>query len=273
MHSEWWCVRVAFFLVMFVSGIPARAQGTDSGLVPVIDVMVVYTSAAQAEGGPALPSLIKAAVDDANTVLLNSRARAHFRLVHQAKVDYTEPQGWESAGLLTLDRLVTPGDGYVDEVNALRDQYKADLAVLIVKGSPSFKSVACLNADADHAFAVIGPGGVTFVSLLGRLLGCEAEIAPVEETGRVIGDGAFPDSHAARITNALHGVFSTVMAVQGWTLPVFSNPELRVLGQPLGETGKADNVRTINLRAPIVSAFRGAAGLGRPPTVTWKYPQ
>src|SRR4051812_34762107 len=255
-HSEWWCVRVAFFLVMFVSGIPARAQGTDSSVVPVIDVMAVYTSAAQAEGGSAFVSQIKAAVDDANTVLLNSRARARFRLIHQAKVDYTEPQAWESSGLLTLDRLVTPGDGYLDEVSALRDQYGADLAILIVKGSPSFKPVAWLNADADHAFAVTtGPNGL--VSLLGRLLGCEAEIAPVEETGRVIGDGAFPDSHAARITNVLHGVFSTVMAAQGWTLPVFSNPELRVLGQPLGETGKANNVRTINLRSPIVSAFRG----------------
>jgi hypothetical protein len=258
-------------VTLLVLGQVARSQES----IPVIDLLVAYTPAAQVEAGPGLSSQIQALADDANTVLLNSRARARIRLIHSAKVAYTEPQASEQAHLqLTLDRLVNPADGHLGEVRALRDQYGADVAVLIVAGRPWFRgSAAPLTADAAHAFGVTTvPYDMSFVALLGRLLGCEAENGTVEEIGRVMGDGAFADSHAYRITNVVHGIFSTVMAVQGLNLPVFSNPQLSVLGQPLGEVGKADNVRTINLRAPLVAAFRGPTMLGLAPNVSWRQP-
>jgi hypothetical protein len=55
-----------------------------------------------------------------------------FRLVHTTKVTYTESGNFST----DLTRLAGNGDGYMDNVHVLRDQYGADLVGLVI-GSPT----------------------------------------------------------------------------------------------------------------------------------------
>jgi hypothetical protein len=214
-------------------------------------------------------------VDEANRVLLNSDALVRLRLVHTAKVAYVEPPINDPSQLqLTLDRLTDPQDGYLDEVHALRTQYGADVVVLLVRGvwgSDGF--LAPLRPDAAHAFGVVSSTtDYAFTRVIGRLLGCEAQRSPIDETGRVVGDGAFVDSHAFVISNSQNSVYSTIMGTRLTLIPFFSNPEVICFGSPIGITGAADNVRTINVIAPEVAGFVGTNNSVSPPQVQWQTP-
>ena len=57
-------------------------------------------------------------------------------------VAYTET----GVGLLDLDRLANPSDGYIDEVHLLRDRVTADLVHLVV-GESSVGGMAFLGGD------------------------------------------------------------------------------------------------------------------------------
>ncbi len=253
---------------------PAAQCEDPSGVsVPIIDVLVVYTPAAMEDARSVPPA--QQLIDEANRVLLNSYARARVRLVHMAKVAYVEPPINDPYQLqLTLDRLTDPQDGYLDEVHALRASYAADLVVLVakgVRGSDGF--LAPLRPDAAHAFGVLtSTTDYAFTRLIGRLLGCEAQRAPVDETGSVIGDGAFVDSHAFVISNSQYSVYSTIMGARLTLVPFFSSREVICFGKPIGILGAADNVRTINLIASEVAAFRGTNNSVSPPQVQWLSP-
>src|SRR5258706_10995050 len=150
----------------------------------------------------------------------------------------------------------------------------ADLVVLVakgVRGSDGF--LAPLRPDAAHAFGVLtSTTDYAFTRLIGRLLGCEAQRAPVDETGSVIGDGAFVDSHAFVISNSQYSVYSTIMGARLTLVPFFSSREVICFGKPIGILGAADNVRTINLIASEVAAFRGTNNSVSPPQVQWLSP-
>jgi hypothetical protein len=238
--------------------------------VPVIDLLVAYTPAALEEAGSTLPAQVQKMVEEANSVFLNSDARVRIRVVHMAKVAYTEPPAAE----LTLNRLIDPQDGYLDEVVALRTQYGADVVVLLSRGTSGQDGfLAPLRPDAAHAFGVLtSTSDYAFTRLIGRMLGCEAQRGPVEETGRVVGEGAFVDSHAFLVTNRSGLVYATVMAERMTLLPLFSNPNLVHFGSLMGIPGAADNVRTINLTAPEMAGFSGLTNWVNPPEVQWVSP-
>src|SRR5262245_30576181 len=156
----------------------------------------------------------------------------------------------------------------------MRTQDKADVVVLFSKGHSSQDGfVAPLRPDAAHAFgAITSTSDYVFTRLIGRLLGCEAQRGPIEETGRVVGEGAFVDSHACLITNRSGVVYGTIMAERMTLLPLFSNQNLKYFGNPMGIPGAADNVRTINLTAPEVAGFSGLTNWVNPPQVQWLSP-
>ncbi|HEY5914036.1 MAG TPA: Ig-like domain-containing protein [Verrucomicrobiae bacterium] len=255
---------------------PSTAPGAESSGVPVIHLLFLYTPAAMEQAGSAPP--VQRMVDEANSVFLNSAARARIRLVHMAKVAYQEPPISDTFKLqLTLERLVDPRDGYLDEAHLLRAQYGADIVVLLTEdiwgysGQDGF--LAPLRPNTAHAFGVLtSTSDYAFTRLLGRLLGCEAQQAPLEETWRVVGEGAFPDSHACIVSNRTGQVYSTIMGARTTLLPVFSNPDVVRFGSLMGISGSADNVRTINLVAPEMAGFSGITNWVTPPEVQWVFP-
>ena len=119
-----------------------------------IDVMVVYTALAQAAaGGPTgIVNLINIGISETNTTYANSDVKQRVRLVHSALVPYAEPSSFSTS----LSNL-RAGGGTLSTVPALRDQYHADLVMMLVHPpSPDFCGIAYLMVTVSTAFAPSG---------------------------------------------------------------------------------------------------------------------
>lgn len=234
-----------------------------------VDVLIAYTAAArQASGGPdGMAALINKRMALSNVVNSDSDVATQLRLVHAAEVAYVE------SGDLSVDlqRLQTPGDGYLDEVRQWRDTYKADLvALLIDEGNDGFCGYAYVMTSpatwfADYAYSVTAldhAGGYTCPALvltheLGHNFGNQHDRANTS------GTGVAPYAYGYQSPSL---TFRTVMAyncdggcpyVANW-----SNPHRSYQGEPLGidydldPARAADNARSMNEVAPVVANFR-----------------
>ena len=97
-----------------------------------IDVFVVWTPSARRDAGGTrrMEAAIDLAVVETNDAYATSDAAQRINLVGAVEVNYEEPGNL----FVDLDRLVHPEDGYLDEVQALRDAYAADLVHLVSSG-------------------------------------------------------------------------------------------------------------------------------------------
>ena len=254
--------------------------------VAIVDVMVVYTSAARlgAGGLDGMNSLIDLSMAEANTVYQNSRASVRLRLVYRGEVNYTE-----SANLSTnLNRLVDTTDGFMDDVPLLRQTNKADVVCLITESADSgFAGLAkTMYAPASTAFAPFAYsvvqrsqafGTLTFVHEISHNLGCahDREHAEVDDKSNPR-PGAYSYSFGYRFQIGTN-TYRTVMAYEpGIQLPYLSNPDVLFQGVPLGIAGgltnEANNAKTVSLNGPIVSAFFPPAVLTQLPVVTQTFP-
>ena len=141
------------------------AGGVDDG--SQIDMLVVYTPAARNElGGAAeIENHIDLAFVYANTALEDSGAVPRFHLAHAEAVNYDAAGSGHGA----LDALRDPGDGRMDRIHALRNQYAADLVHLLVADV----SDVCGVAYMDGEFSVASVNCPPFVTAreLGHNLG------------------------------------------------------------------------------------------------------
>ena len=103
----------------------------------VIDVMVVYTSAARSRlgGTSQMQNLINLAVSETNTGYQRSGITSSMRLVHSAEINYDESKMSTTSGWSTALSQLTNPDGVIDNVRDLRNTYGADLVVMIVESS------------------------------------------------------------------------------------------------------------------------------------------
>src|SRR5262249_33644958 len=85
-------------------------------------------------GTDAMQSLVTLAVANANTAYANSQIDAQLRLVYSGEVAFVEAPANISGD---LGKLATNGDGSLDAVHTLRDQYGADVVSLIGTGYTS----------------------------------------------------------------------------------------------------------------------------------------
>jgi hypothetical protein len=248
---------------------------TDDG--SQIDVLVVYTPAAQAEaGGPAaMTALINLAVAESNLAYANSGVSQRLRLVHAAEVAYAENGSFSTH----LARLQSPGDGYLDGVPALRDAYSADLVSLLVAQNQNLCGIAYLMGPgavgpgfADWAFSVVAHdcaiGYYSFGHELGHNMGSQ------HDRGNAGSPGAFGYSYGYQDPQA---DFRTIMAYNcpgGCPrIQFFSNPAVAYQGQTTGVDSaapdSADNHLSLNNTALIVANFRASVDAGTPaPTAT-----
>ena len=204
-----------------------------------------------------------------------------MRLVHTASVDYEETGDDE----LDLPRLRSMGDGFLDSVHELRDQYAADLVALITERMDDFCGVAYLSTPAStglSGFSVTERAclrGGTLTHEIGHNLGGQHDWYNDDRIG------AHPYAHGyVDLGGRLRDMMSTGdhcrdSNTECIVLLVYSNPVVKHLGSKLGipaGTGTActaknlenppcdaDLSQAFGYMTPVVARFRDSRlGLG-----------
>jgi hypothetical protein len=118
----------------------------------VIDVLVAYTRNAEGHYSDIKRELIDVAIEGANKAFrLSNLGHIKLRMVHVYRTDYVEGgQHFDHVW-----RFADRGDGHMEEVHALRDLHRADLALLVVDDAKGCGLATRVQAEASEAFAVV----------------------------------------------------------------------------------------------------------------------
>lgn len=234
----------------------------------LIDVMVVYTPSARvaAGGTNAVRALANSAVASANNAYQNSNIATRLRLVYLDEISYTEGTSFSN----DLSRLRSTSDGFMDEVHAIRDDVKADMVALINNNTGAC-GVAYLmtnlsNSFRTSAFSVTrhscAVGNLTFAHELGHNMGSAHDR---DNSSNAL----FSYSYGHRWTGTNGTLYRSVMAYSpGSRRSQFSNPDVLFVGTPTGipggQTGAADNARSINEAAFTIANWRESSDASAP---------
>ena len=217
----------------------------------VIDVIVAYTRKAASNYGDVKRELVELAIEEANHSLrLSNLGNIKLRLVHAYQTSYVE----EGQHFQHLWRFADRGDGYMDEIHALRDKYRADVAVLIVDDPAGCGLSTRVYADAEEAYSVVhhecAAASYSLAHEIGHLIGARHELALDKNMT------PFPYGHGFVNGSKWRDIMSYKVSCGGCPrLPVWSSPKLLVKGEPAG-SAEIDNARVIAEQAARVAAFR-----------------
>jgi hypothetical protein len=217
----------------------------------VIDVIVAYTRKAAGNYSDVGRELVANAVEEANeSFRFSSVGHVKLRLVHAYQTDYVE----EGSHFDHVWRFADADDGYMEEIHALRDRYKADVALLIVDDPKGCGLATRVYADQDEAFAVVHHDCAALTYSLaheiGHLIGTRHELN-IDKTMT-----PFPYGHGYVNGTKWRDIMSYRESCGGCPrVPVWSSPKVWVEGDPAG-TPDLDNARVIAEQAARVAAFR-----------------
>ena len=225
-------------------------QNGDDG--SVIHTMVLYTKkAAQKSNG--ISTLIQLSMDETNLSFENSDIQTRLNLVHTHQVEHVEQDM-----VSDLNYLAGRTDGYMDYIHALRDQYCADIVVLLTS-SNNYCGVSYLNPDPDHAFCVVSykcaTGYYSFGHEIGHLFGARHN-PEVDNKSH-----PYPYGHGYLHVNG----WRTIMAYNSAAfcpdgicerIMYWSNPNKRYNKTYMGTFSTHNNARLLNESAIRLANFR-----------------
>lgn len=237
---------------------------TDNAITTV-DIMIVYTQATrQALGGQqATVDLARQAVDATNLAYKNSLVDAKLRLVHTEEIDYTETN---NAGI-ELDRLSKPSDGFMDEVQNLRDKFGADLVSLLISYGDGGVSGLLQSSTIEQPYSVVSYKVAASRYVLAHEIGhnmglCHDAANTSPDSACLRSDYWLPYAKGYQDPD---GLFRDVMGPPPNQCPIqngcikilyFSNPEVKYNGKPTGIANIADCARALRITAPIAASWR-----------------
>lgn len=225
-----------------------------------IDVMTVVAQKTVIDYQGDMLALVQLAVALANQSYINSMIDIRLRLVAYQVTDYVPNT---TLPALDLIRLQNPGDGYMDDSIAVRDEARADVVIYLYHASPAADgSLYCGQAlqhgsTANTAFAMVNHeciSNFTFAHEIGHLQSArhEVESDPTQTP--------YPFAHAYRFTvggNTWHTIVGTQPnPPTSQRLNLWSNPDVRYEGVPIGDAETADNHRVLQLTKAAVSGYR-----------------
>jgi hypothetical protein len=235
-----------------------------------IDVLVVYTrearEAAADSGG--IESQIRQSVQMTNESFLHSQIPAWINLAHTQEIDYTEITDMEK----TRNDLQNNNDGIMDTVHFLRDQFSADIVILIIEYgnrtnttgfsnimrqvTPSFESLAFCVVKRNAAYQ-----NLIFPHEIGHILGARHQCAEDNTSlPYVYGHGWSNDSFRTIMsTNYIHP------GIEFWSDPNIVYPNT---GQPTSGTldeCPANEAECLRQTIATVSKFRCKHSCEPPP--------
>jgi tetratricopeptide (TPR) repeat protein len=202
-----------------------------------IKVFVAYTPAVAQNYNVSI--LINQCISTTNTAYQFSLVSSTIELAGSAQLTYTE-SGDDSTD---VTRFMTKNDSYLDEIHSLRNQYDADVCVLLVNTLNSNGSVPgeeAIGAQRYNAFFVVkASAAVSYYSFpheLGHLLGCRHDsdtgTEPYYNAHGYNWHGKLPYSPTSRF-------YKTIMSVEEEAkykrVQYFSNPNVYdQLNNPMG---------------------------------------
>lgn len=251
----------------------------DSGRL--IDVMIIWTPAAQTAAGGALAmgALAQSSIDNANLTYLNSGVAQRVRLVHSQAVTYTETT---SCGSDAFDCALTAvTNGNIPNVHTLRNLHGADLVSLFISDN-AYCGLAWLPfpsaATEDEGFSVVEQscafGNKSFVHELGHNMGAHHDpyvlgTVPSEGCADSKEKGAYCYSRGIvnlsqrwRTVLAYNNQCSATSPFTSCTrIQYLSNPKLTYTGSVLGTANLHNNAHTLNKTAKAIAAYRPTSAL------------
>lgn len=238
----------------------ATFAAPDFSAHPILDVMVVYTSAARSASGSQanIQNLINLAVAETNIGYERSGINGRMRLVHTAEINYDETILTNANGWGTALGHLTNQDGVIDEVRSLRDEVGADIVVMMVENmtycgigwlmTPSYTMDTLGNSLVSRRCAT---GYYSFGHEIGHNLGAHHDAASAAGgTGMYAYSYGYQDPAASFRTIMAYNCAAGCPRINHW-----SNPNISYNGKPTG-TATADNARTLNNTFPIAANFR-----------------
>jgi hypothetical protein len=217
----------------------------------VIDVIVAYTKTAARHYADMRRELIELSIEEGNeSFRVSGISNVKLRLVHAYETNYVE----EGAHFDHVWRFADKGDGYMEEIHALRDRHKADVAILIVDDAKGCGLATRVHADADEAFAVVhhecAASTYSLAHEIGHIIGARHELA----IDKVMTPFAY--GHGYVNGTKWRDIMSYKDSCGGCPrIPVWSSPKVLIKGEPAG-TLELDNARVIVEHAARVASFR-----------------
>ena len=214
-------------------------------------MIIAYTRKAAGNYADVKHDLIDLAIEEANkSFRLSGLAHVKLRLVHAYETNYVE----EGLHFDHVWRFADKGDGYMEEIHALREKHRADVALLIVDDAKGCGLATRVYADADEAFAVVhhecAASSYTVAHEVGHIIGARHDVA----LDRVM--TPFPYGHGYVNGTKWRDIMSYKESCGGCPrVPVWSSPLVKVRGEVAG-TPDLDNARVIREQAARVAAFR-----------------
>jgi peptidyl-Asp metalloendopeptidase len=229
---------------------PTLSTADVSEIPKTLRILVAYTPRV-ATARPDIESFINLAIAETNLGYTNSHVNIRAELAHSCQVNYQESGNQES----DLARFLSKNDSIMDEVHTLRDQYKADVSVLLIDDKSYCGTAGAIMATEDTAFVVVhyecATGYYSFAHEIGHLQGARHNLEMDPEINPFrYGHGYY--NQVAR--------WRTIMSYDCPTgckrLPYWANPDITYGGLVMGTVDNSNDSRVLNETAAIITAFR-----------------
>lgn len=241
------------------SQVSQQSNNIENGIA-YIRVLVMYTPDLASAATFDIVNRVYIDINNGNTSLINSNINARLQLAYIGETKDAE-------GGLSFDDLLSKymqvGDGYMDEVHALRLLYSADVCVLLVKNH-EYCGLGYLDASKEYAFVVVRPehscfSKFTFAHEIGHVIGCAHDVSVAKQSPYKYGHG-----YVNYVKNDDSVSWRTMMAYANTCdnnedncrrIPYWSNPNVEFQGVPTGNATSCNNARVWNENSYKVSHY------------------